>query len=793
MFKLHPCSLAVMMATSAMVSMASNANVMEEIVVTAAKRAQTLQEIPIAVSVTSADTIAKAAITDIGDLQAVVPTLRVHQLQSSANTGFAIRGFGNGTNDVGIEPSVGIFIDGVYRSRAGAAISDLPRVERIEVLSGPQSTLFGKNASAGVVSVITPKPSGETGGYIAGGLSNYSGKNLKGLFESAVSDDLSFDVSANWNQRDGYFDNSFDGSQQNERDRWGVRGQVYYTPTENVAIRVIADYDEIDEVCCGTTNLLNGPTGAAITAIGGQYVPDAPFSRDAYLDVEPFNEIENSGISVHVDVDYDTFTLTSITSYRTSDVAKNVDVDYSSAEIISGGNQGLGLDTFTQEIRLTSNTDGDFEWMVGGFFFDESLDFNDEVIWGDVARDYATSVIVGLGGPANTLDLLELIEPTIGAGESFAEGTGVREKFTQENQAISFFGQTDWHINEGLTLTFGLNYTQDEKELTFEQENSDTFAGLDLTTIAGGALSTLAPLQFLEPRVGYPNSVENGKTDDSDTTYTLRLAYDLTDNINIYGSTATGFKASSWNITRDSSPFPADIAALDAAGLTSHAPNLSAGTRFASPEEATVFELGLKASFERGSLNVAVFDQTIEGFQSALFKGTGFELSNAGEQSTQGIEFDAVYYPIDSLKLTLSGMFLDPIYDSYTEGRDENGPADLSGAKPAGIHEVSLATSITYEFDLAGNEAYVRGDYQFEDEVKVVDNVAAELASREVKQLNLGAGMTTPDGLSVNIWVKNATDENYLISAFPLPAQDGSFNGYPNQPRTFGVGFQQNF
>ena len=142
----------------------------DEIIVTANKREQTLQDIPVSVTVTTGDTISKAAIQDIIDLQSVVPTLRVSQLQSSTNTSFAIRGFGNGSNNEGIEPSVGVFIDGVYRSRAGSSISDLPRLERVEVLSGPQSILFGKNASAGVISIITPKPSGETGRYIESSL-----------------------------------------------------------------------------------------------------------------------------------------------------------------------------------------------------------------------------------------------------------------------------------------------------------------------------------------------------------------------------------------------------------------------------------------------------------------------------------------------------------------------------------------------------------------------------------------------------------------------------------------------
>ncbi|MEH6551711.1 MAG: TonB-dependent receptor [Pseudomonadales bacterium] len=763
-----------------------SAQMLEEVVVTAQKRQQTLQDIPISVAVVSSEIIDQAVLTDINDLQSVVPTLRVTQLQSSNNTNFAIRGFGNGTNNQGIESSVGIFIDGVYRSRSGAAISDLPRLERVEVLSGPQSTLFGKNASAGVISVITPKPSGETGGFIRGGVSNYKGYMVSGLFESAITDDLSFDVSGNVNQRDGWFDNSEDGTEQNNRDRWGLRGQLYYTPTDSTSIRVIADYDEIDEICCGTTNLLSGTTEGAIRYVGGDLVPNEPYSRDSYLDVTPYNEIENGGISVQFDIDFDYFSLTSITAQRFSNVAKDVDIDYTSAEITSSGKQNLELDTFTQEFRLTSNSDGNIDWMVGAFYFNEDLEYSDEVIWGDDARSYFDALVAGLGAPGQ----LYAFEDAYGfeQGEFFASGTGVAETITQADEAISFFGQADWHIGERWTVTGGLNYTQAEKEVSILQENTNVYAH-----IPAYLLGPFSVLQLLPPIVELPNSVEANTTDDEDVTYTFRVAFDANDSVNVYASTSTGFKASSWNLSRDTLPNEKDRAGIEAAGLDDCCANLQYGQRFAGPEQSTVYEIGLKARFERGSLNMAIFDQTIEGFQSAIFNGTGFDLLNAGEQSTTGMEFDLNYYPIDSLKLTLSGIFLDPVYDSFLLGEDAEGNADLSGQKPAGIHEVSMAMSATYSFLIGDNDAFVRGDYLYEDEVQVVDNVPADIASREVKQLNFSAGLYTPGGLEVTVWVKNATDQDYLLSAFPTPAQAGSYNGYANQPRTYGVGLKKVF
>jgi len=165
---------------------------LEEIVVTATKRTQTLQETPVAVTVTTAETIEQAQILDVNDLQSVVPSLRIAQLQNSTNTNFFIRGFGNGSNNPGIEPSVGVFVDGVFRSRSAGAISDLPSLERVEVLRGPQSTLFGKNASAGVISIVTAKPTGEFGGNVSASFGNRDAVVLKGEVEGAFSDTAAY-------------------------------------------------------------------------------------------------------------------------------------------------------------------------------------------------------------------------------------------------------------------------------------------------------------------------------------------------------------------------------------------------------------------------------------------------------------------------------------------------------------------------------------------------------------------------------------------------------------------------
>jgi len=315
--------------------------------------------------------------------------------------------------------------------------------------------------------------------------------------------------------------------------------------------------------------------------------------------------------------------------------------------------------------------------------------------------------------------------------------------------------------------------------------------------VAGGQnpVAGLAAFQFLPTTVALPNSVESNETDDDDVSYTLRLAYQVNDSVNVYGGISTGFKASSFNLSRDSRPSPADLPAAQAAGIASNGvltAATTAGTRFASPEEATVYELGLKAKFDRGSLNIAIFDQTIEDFQRNTFTGSGFELNNAGEQSTKGLEVEATYFPIDSLKLNIAATLLDPNYDDF---QPVIGP-DLSGTTPGGIADTNLSIGANYNFTIGGNDAYLRADYFYEATTQIGDvgiGAGIDQFSRDSRNLNASFGLTTESGYSFSVWGRNLTDHVSLISAFPSVAQTGSFSGYRTLPRTYGISVSKEF
>ena len=300
------------------IAYAETENVMEEVVVMATKREQTLQEVAIAVSVIDAEVLEQAHITDMIQLQTLVPSLQVRQLQTTGNTNFVIRGFGNGANNPGIEPSVGVFIDGVYRSRSAAAIADLPNLERIEVLRGPQSTLFGKNASAGVINIVTAAPNMEEfGGSAELTLGNYKQVIAKADISGPVSDTVGLSLAVNGNKRDGWFDNLETGNDISERDRWGVRGQFLWLPSDNTTLRLIADYDDIDEKCCGVATWLPGSPVLRFSWSAENLFQKTHLPVKTIMTLIRPTRSQTKGCSLQADFNFSNeLLLTSITAYR---------------------------------------------------------------------------------------------------------------------------------------------------------------------------------------------------------------------------------------------------------------------------------------------------------------------------------------------------------------------------------------------------------------------------------------------------------------------------------------------
>lgn len=758
---------------------------LEEVLVTASKREKTLLDTPIAVSVTTSQDIEQTKINDLADLQTLVPTLRVNNSVFVSAQSFSIRGFASPTA-LGTEPSVGVFVDGVFRSRASAAIFDLPKLERVEVLSGPQSTLFGKNASAGAISIVTGAPSYEPEGKIEASFGNYNQRIIKGYYSTGVSDEVALSLSGGYNQRDGYTEALIKGAEDyDSRDRWNIRSQLLWEPNDDMRFRVIADYNKIDEICCASVDVLQGPLVPAIELLGGTVLSEnEAFSRKHTSAVPTKTEVEDGGISFHADINFDNFSLTSISAYRINEVRNAGQVGNESLlTSFRIGEPGIEIKSFSQEVRLTSTGDGPLDWIVGGFYFDEEATQEDGLRNGPDLRRF---IDVAIGGNGEEFALAGL-EASLGlpSGSTFADGDVAIYHTGQDNKDYSVFGNLDYNINDSLTATLGLNYTKDKKEAFLKEvQNDDLFARLGFL-----ANSPLGSLQFRPPAVEFPNVVESGKSDDSDTTYVLRLAYKHNDNMNFYVSKATGFKSSSWDLSNFSRPDINDAAALDAAGINSSNPKY--GSRLSKPEYTTVIEFGAKLLFDQVSLNLAVFQQTLRDFQVRSFDGVNLFQANAGETSVDGFEFDARYSPSDNWAFSLAGTYLDPIYDDFRNappgpGDDPSMPTDLSGSKPKNIPSKSLALGVVYNKSLEnGTDLFLRADYQYESAVKLSD--LDPRFERQVKNLGMSAGLFFDNNVSLQIWGRNLTDEEHLGSIFGAPGQPGTISAYVNAPRTFGL------
>jgi iron complex outermembrane receptor protein len=405
------------------------------------------------------------------------------------------------------------------------------------------------------------------------------------------------------------------------------------------------------------------------------------------------------------------------------------------------------------------------------------------------------------------------------AGRFFAPGQGLTEQHTLKDEAWSIFGTVDYEVTDRITLTGGFNYTKDKKRFTGNVDSTDVWSSIDFNApayaplrqgllIGGGVapataaflaanptlnaqanpLNALKDLQFFKEFLDVPNSVENGRAADDDFSYSARIAWKATDNVNVYTSYATGFKATSVNLSRDSRPSLLDKAALISAGLTEI--NQTYGSRVATPEKAKVFEVGIKGSWKEASFNLTAFKQTINNFQNQLFVGTGFFLTNAGKQSTQGIEFDGMVRPTESLTLSASMVYLDAKYDSFVQSAF----GDISGQRPSGIPQLATTLGAVFEQPIGdGKNLVLSGSYHYESSTPQNDGGLLATYSREVNSIDASATLELNNGLQFSLWGRNLGNSRYLTTIFPSVGQAGSISGYPSLPRTYGASVKYKF
>jgi iron complex outermembrane recepter protein len=728
----------------AMAESADRGNVIE---ITAGKRDQILQEISAAVTVTSGEAIRRAQIRDLADLAGLVPALRV-------SPDLRIRGIAGGTGGIGITPRIAVLVDGVERSGTAALLGDLPDSRRVEVLTGPQTTLYGQNASAGVINVITREPQFDFGGSAEASYGNFNALALRAAITGPVSQSLALELSAGLDRRD-----------LAQRNRWFLRGQALLEASPALRLRLIADFDRIDDICCTTTILVPSAATAVIRAIGG---------LDGQANYAAQSREDNGGLSAQLDYNLGPIRLTSISAWRRSTVASDQDGDQTSADLLARNATDLRLRAITQEFRVSTNFRFPVQLVLGALWSDTRSEQTGQLRYGSQFRQFADLQFRAASAGSQTLTGVETAL-AVSAGSLFMAGTGTAEVYALNDRSYSLFGQVDFEVAAGLTLTGGVNYTHDEKSYTAAAASTDSFAGLALPA----SLAALRQFQFLPPFTPVPNAAEPGSSSEHATSYTARLSWDLSEKVRFYGSYATGFRPSSINLSRGSS--------------------LLAG-RVAGPEHAALYEVGIKADWDRVSANLAAFRQTIDGFQARLYTGLGYVLVNAGQISVNGVEFEGNVRPVDPVQLSLSVVWLDPEYDPL--------PGGLSGTRPAGIPALSATWGLGYTHRLASGAALIlRGDFHYESAAQTAEVqpgllvpaaspaviAAAQALRREASDLNLSLTRANAGGLEISIWARNLLNTRRYAVLFDAPLQPSAVSGYQNPPRTWGLSARMAF
>lgn len=844
------CAFGIAGAASAQQAPQDQPTTIDDIIVTAQKREQNLQDVPIVVTSLSQETLQNAGVRDIKDLQILTPGMTVTSTSSEASTTARIRGVGTVGDNPGLESSVGVVIDGVYRSRNSVGFGDLGELARIEVLKGPQGTLFGKNTSAGVINIITEAPSFTPGFNAELTVGNYGQMGVSGSVTGPITDQLAFRLYAGRRVRDGFMNiDTGDGPRpettDGNQDFGTVRGQLLWLPNDNTSIRVIADYLSRDEFCCVGTQIRTGPTYPFVDGLSngtGQRPPAAgfgplPFSRTGFANRSGGQEVEDKGISVEANFDMPSMfggaTLTSVTSARSWSSSLGQDIDYTGADIayrVQDGDYGYSVDNLTQEFRLAGSNDS-LDWLVGLFATSEDIERTDSWYFG---ADYTPFLSFLLSARLNAVNPALPISPSTigcytragqtapgfgaclgtggavgGGGPGFIVGQGFEDVYDQESTSFAIFTNNSWHVTDAFDITLGLRYTMDDKSLEGLQTNTNgngatcgaalANAGA-ISAVLGAATPTILG-NFCLPwsNAAYNNRAINESFDDGELSGTVKASFRLNPSILTYVSYARGYKSFGYNLDRVQT------------GITPNASLL-----FPS-EVVDSYEAGVKMTLLNRTLllNATYFDQTFEDFQLNTFLGTAFVVESIPELTSRGVDADMVWFtPIEGLSFQGGVTYTDAQYGSFTAA-DLTNPGNfpqlslLPGARASFAPEWSATGSINFDRSLGNGlrtgfslAAKYMGDYNTGSDL--LPYKQQEAFTTLNGRIMLG---TEDERWTAEFWVQNLTDEEYIQVAYNAPLQGSAFqttvqpNGtyynpaldtqtydaFLGQPRTYGA------
>ena len=796
----------------------------DDIIVTAQKRSNSLQNVPIVVTAVGHQLLEDTGVKDIKDLAVLTPGLLVTSTTNEGSTTARIRGIGTVGDNAGLESSVGIVIDGVYRPRNGVGFGDLGDVDRIEVLKGPQGTLFGKSATAGVINILTAAPSFKLGVDADLTVGNYNA--VGGAVQVTgpiVGDTVAASLYFADRHRDGYFSvNDGPGpntaTQDTNRNFYTIRGQLLIVPTTDLKVRIIVDHSHRNEECCIAviTRASEGNfANSLVNALGGNDGNAAnPYARTAYANRPDGQLVNDSGISMQIDWKVGPGSLTSITAYRDWKNTAGFDADFSTADIDYlpfNNSNSTQFRTFTQELRYAGSA-GPLDYLVGGFLSKETLQQNTSILVGSQFTPYLGLLFSSLvtGQPDPNFLQTGLTFPYVG-GVNYAAGSGSVDQYHQRDSTYALFTDNTFHFTDKLSLNGGLRYTYDDKTLFQNSNNIGNGAGCAAANAAFGILNAVNPaaatqlaavngtmcLPFLSP--GYNNYVNNQAESESVLSGTAKLVYRASRELLLYGSYARGYKAGGFNLDRvECTIGTAGCAPGSAAAITP-----INNTQFGA-ETNNSFEIGEKATlFNRKLLlNASLFYQKYKGFQLNTFNGLVFVVTSVPSVISKGVDADFVW--IATKNFSIQGGV------TYADTRYNLNAAELAAlqAQTGFLGAANSRLSLAPFWSLSGSTTYTQ---PIGENYKLRFNIGAKYSSGYNTGSDLDPGKyqngyvlangriafgPRDEHWAIEVWSENLLNTNYTQVAFNSGFQNvptnstGVLDAFLGAPRTFGGTFR---
>ena len=751
---------------------------LEEIIVTARYRSENLQTIPVAVSVVDGETLDRSHTVNTQQLTQFVPSL-YYNSANPRNTAYTIRGLGSNTLSIsaandGIEPGVGFYVDQVYHGRPATAAFDFTDIERVEVLRGPQGTLFGKNTTDGAIHVISREPTFQFDSNAEVSLGDYDYMQAKGTVSGPLGDKIAGRLSVQDTKRDGLLTNVTTGEKLNALDNYAWRGQLLVTPNDRLKIRMIYDVTDLDSACCTQTYLRVGTSLRSASrqypalAAGLGYAPPSTNVYDRLSDIDaPLHvSTQDGGFSVIAAWDLDKTTLTSVSAWRYWDWDVANDRDYTGIPIQLVQRIPSRQDQYSQEVRLNSKGTGKLNYVAGLYWFSQEI----------------SGTPISTYGPAAAYWLLSPANFTVPIPRNLLDGYSQTGTSDFKMSSYAPFGEVNYAFTDKLTGTLGLRYTHEDKDGVYATQVS---GGADLT---GLPPATAAELLRAKLSIFRPQSY-TAHDDGGNFSGRLNLAYQFTRDLMGYVSYAHGYKSGGLNM----SGLPLDA---------TNQPSLA--TAVIKDEQNDTYELGFKSTLRDGkaTLNLAAYHTVVQNYQSNIVSSVETAAirsypANIPEVRVQGLEADFTTLVAQGLTVRFSLAYADGENTSYPAGpcplevqTAATVACNLTGVPLPGLSKWSGSLGLDYRRKMGSGEFSVRTDTNYRDSYNSDTSGSKYTVIDGFTVTNLSVGYRFARTWQVEAFVRNVFDEEYITALTIQTGNSGLILGQAGEPRTAGVAFR---